>query len=120
MTAIRTKWHAGDDRRKRRITATNASGQKCTIPAWGNEQMAEHAHRLAAEALCAKLNQPTRLAAGQLKDGWVFVPLPAQDKLHDLATFIMQWSEKNPQNKRTAGGALYAKAAAALAEIPAV
>jgi len=75
MQAIRTKYHGPTNTRGARITATSGSGLKCTIP-YPYELSGEACHREAATALCNKLQWPTDLIGGELKDGFVFVFKP--------------------------------------------
>lgn len=80
MQAIVTKYHGPTEHRGPRISATSGSGHQrvyVDIPdnlvAWG-----EGAHRLAAVALCKKLDWPAaQLVGGGLRNGYVFVFAPA-------------------------------------------
>ncbi len=72
MKAIVTKYHGATDTRGSRITASDEDGNRTTIP-YPHELSGQAVHRKAADALCAKMGWPGKLAGGSLRDGYVFV-----------------------------------------------
>jgi hypothetical protein len=71
MVAIETRYHGPTDYRGARITAT-ANGNRVTV-SYPYELSGEDCHRVAAEALCAKMKWPWKLIGGGTNKGYVFV-----------------------------------------------
>jgi hypothetical protein len=72
MKAIFTKYHGPTNCKGERISASDQDGNKVFIP-YPNQFCGEAAYAEAAKALCAKMGWSGSMAAGGLKDGYVFV-----------------------------------------------
>lgn len=72
MKAIETKYLGATDRRGSRIVASDSDGNRVTIP-YPHEASGEACHRLAAEALRAKMGWAGKMISGATKTGYAFV-----------------------------------------------
>ena len=73
MKAIQTKHLGPTNCRGARIKASDEDGNSVTIPYPYEIGNIEDKHRKAAAALCTKMQWSGPLAAGSLKNGYVFV-----------------------------------------------
>ncbi len=73
MKAIQTRFLPATNSLGSRIVADDGDGNRATIGYPHEAGMGEDAHRLAAIALCHKMNWDGSLVAGALKDSYVFV-----------------------------------------------
>lgn len=73
LQAITTKYHGATNTRGARYSARSESGVKVTITPPMEDIRVEDIHRLAAEALCAKLDWRGEMVQGATREGYVFV-----------------------------------------------
>lgn len=72
MKAITTKYHGATNARGSRISATDADGNRASIP-YPHEFHGEKAHAQAALALAKKMGWAGDMIGGGTKDGFCFV-----------------------------------------------
>ena len=72
MKAITTKYKGPTDTRGSRIYASDADGNRVSIP-YPYELSGEAVHLEAAKALCRKMSWPADLLGGAVKGGYTFV-----------------------------------------------
>ena len=70
--AIVTKYHGPTNTRGSRISASDGDGNRVSV-SYDHALSGEAVHRVAAEALCAKMKWTGRPVAGGLRDGYAFV-----------------------------------------------
>jgi hypothetical protein len=73
MKAIETKYHPATNTRGARLSARDMDGNRISIPYPHDSQPGEQAHRVAAEALLAKMHWSGRLIGGATRAGYAFV-----------------------------------------------
>lgn len=80
MLTITTKYHGPTNTRGARITATDANGEKVTIP-FRYKLNTDEAHTAAARALCEKLGWTGEALRTSGETGYVFVPIIGSEKV---------------------------------------
>jgi hypothetical protein len=87
MKAIVTRYLPATNSRGSRIAASDEDGNRITIP-YPHELSGEAVHRLAAQALCAKMGWHGRLTSGSLKHGYAFTFTHTSDAVIRLMTAL--------------------------------